>query len=88
MLLGYHKKGGSFMGQITIYLDTETEKKMHKMIKKKGVSKSRWIAELIREKTSNTWPESIIKLSGAWKDFPNAEDIRKNLGSDVSREPI
>jgi hypothetical protein len=76
------------MGQITIYLDTETEKKMQNMIKKRGVSKSRWIAELIREKTSNTWPESIIKLSGAWKDFPSVEDIRKNLGNDVHREPI
>ncbi len=76
------------MGQITIYLDTETEKKMHNMIKKRKVSKSKWIAELIREKTSNTWPESVIKSAGAWKDFPSAEDIRKNLGSDVSREPI
>ena len=76
------------MGQITIYLDTETEKKMHNMIKKRKVSKSKWIAELIREKTSNTWPESVIKSAGAWKDFPSAEDIRKNLGGDVPREPI
>ncbi len=76
------------MGQITIYLDTETEKKMHNMIKKRKVSKSKWIAELIREKTSNTWPESVIKSAGAWKDFPSAEDIRNNIGKDVKRESI
>ena len=76
------------MGQITIYLDTETEKKMHNMIKKSGVSKSKWIAELIREKTSDTWPQSVKELTGSWNDFPSAEDIRKNLGDDVRRETI
>ncbi len=76
------------MGQITIYLDTETEKKMHNMIKKRKVSKSKWIAELIREKTSETWPQSVKELAGSWNDFPSAEDIRNNIGKDVKREPI
>jgi hypothetical protein len=76
------------MGQITIYLDNETEKKMQNMIKKSGVSKSKWIAGLIREKTAETWPQSVKELAGSWSDFPNAEDIRKNLGKDVGRENI
>ena len=39
------------MGQVTIYIDAETEQKMLKMIKKSGVSKSKWIAGLIKEKS-------------------------------------
>jgi hypothetical protein len=76
------------MGQVTIYLDTETEKKMNQVLKKSGLSKSKWIASLIRDKTTGTWPESIIQLSGKWKDLPTAETIRKDMGTDVSREPL
>ena len=76
------------MGQITIYLDAETETKMLKMVKKSGISKSKWIANLIKDKTADTWPENIVKLSGAWKDLPAAEELRKNMGRDVKRESI
>jgi len=76
------------MGQVTIYIDEETEKRMLKMIQKRGVSKSRWIAELIREKASATWPESVIKLAGAWKDMPTPEEIRKGMGKDARRESV
>jgi hypothetical protein len=37
------------VGQITIYLDSETEKRMINMIKKSGNSKRKWIADLIRD---------------------------------------
>ena len=76
------------MGQVTIYLDEKTEKKMNNMVKKSGVSKSKWIAELIREKTDSFWPESVSGLAGAWKDFPEAEDIRQSVGQDIDRIKI
>ncbi len=76
------------MGQVTIYIDAETEQKMLKMIKKSGVSKSKWITDLIKEKTATTWPESVIKLAGAWKDLPTAEEIRQETGYDTERESI
>ena len=53
-----------------------------------GISKSKWIADLIKEKTATTWPESIVKLSGAWKDLPTAEEIREDMGIDTKRAPI
>lgn len=74
------------MGQVTIYIDDDTERKMLKMIEKRGISKSKWIAELIREKASTTWPEYVVKLAGAWKDLPTAEEIRKKMGNDAPRE--
>ena len=76
------------MGQVTIYIDDDTERKMLNMIDKRGISKSKWIAELIREKTSTTWPENVIKLAGAWGDLPTAEETRKEMGTDADREPL
>ena len=67
------------MGQVTIYIDNDTERKLLQMIQKRGVSKSKWIADLIREKASTTWPENVAELAGAWKDLPTAEQIREGL---------
>ncbi len=76
------------MGQVTIYLDAATETKLNAFIGQQGVSKSKWIADLIREKTSSIWPESIVQLAGAWSDMPSAEKIRNSMGDDVEREPM
>lgn len=84
----YRLKGDTILGQITIYLDSETEQKMLNMIKKSGVSKSKWIANLIKEKTATNWPDSVIEMAGAWKDLPTAEEIRENMGHDVKRQPV
>jgi hypothetical protein len=80
--------GGVLMGQVTIYLDSNTEKKMNNIVKKSGISKSKWIADLIKEKTTRSWPEHIYDLAGAWKDFPNVEEIRAGMGKDAKREPL
>ena len=76
------------MGQVTIYLDSEVEKKMNNMVKKSGTSKSKWISNLIKEKTASSWPENIVKLAGAWSDLPTAEEIRESYGKDVERESL
>ena len=76
------------MGQVTIYLDPETENKLNNLVKKKDISKSKWIADLIREKTMSVWPENVIELAGAWADFPTAEDIRQSTGTDAHREQL
>ena len=76
------------MGQVTIYLDNDTEKKLNAIIADAKISKSKWIANLIREKTATSWPEGVIKLAGAWQDLPTAEEIRDAMGQDVEREPL
>ena len=76
------------MTQVTIYLDKETEEKMRAYTKSKAISQSKWIASLIREKLRTEWPEEVIALAGAWKDFPLVEDIRETMGQDVEREKI
>lgn len=76
------------MGQLTIYLDPETERKMQAMIAESGMSKSRWIASLIREKTANVWPEKVRQLAGAWKEMPTVDEIRQALGQNAERESL
>jgi hypothetical protein len=76
------------MGQVTIYLDNETERRLNAILQDSKVSKSKWICDLIRAKTADVWPESITKLAGTWKDFPSAEKIRNQMGSDAKREPM
>ncbi|MBA3030081.1 MAG: CopG family transcriptional regulator [Desulfobacteraceae bacterium] len=74
------------MGQVTIYLDTETERQLNLIIKEKRVSKSKWISDLIRAKTATEWPDSIIQMAGAWDDLPMGETIRDAMGKDIQRE--
>ena len=76
------------MGQVTIYLDEQTEKKMIHLVRKSGKSKSKWIAELIRQKTATTWPAEVVEAAGTWQDFPTAEQMRSDLGTDTKRETV
>ena len=76
------------MGQVTIYLDKETEKKLKNAVKKTGISKSKWISERIKEKIETTWPETVKEIAGIWGDLPTAEKIRAGMGEDSEREPI
>ncbi|MBI9083209.1 MAG: ribbon-helix-helix protein, CopG family [Desulfobacterales bacterium] len=76
------------MAQVTIYLDPETERRMNALVKKSGISKSKWISRLIREKTAERWPETIREMAGSWGDFPSAEEIRAGMGEDGNREPV
>lgn len=48
------------MAQLTLYLDDATEQLMEEAISASGVSRSRWGAELIREKLAQQWPEEVL----------------------------
>lgn len=83
-----YKWGEYPMGQVTLYLDMETEARMKEAASAAGVSQSRWLADLIRERTVNEWPKSVAALAGAWADMPTAEDLRQCSSEDVPREPF
>jgi hypothetical protein len=76
------------MGEIRLYLDNETEEKIEEAAKAAGVSPSRWVADLIREKTAKEWPAWVAELVGSWaeNDFPSLEEIRAGLPPDLPRE--
>ena len=76
------------MAQLTIYLDDETEERMKRAAAEAGVSRSRWVADVIRDKTASEWPEPVRRLAGAWRDFPEVDELRADLGEDAPRQPL
>ena len=65
------------MGQVTIYLDNETENKLKKAAKSSHVSVSKWVAIMIKAQVKTEWPRDIAKLAGSWQgNFPTLEEIR------------
>ena len=76
------------MGQVTIYLDEEIERKMMAAAKSAQLSKSKWIAGVIQDKVINEWPRSVAELAGSWQDFPSLDEIRSDAGDDGKREPL
>ncbi len=74
------------MGQVTIYLEDEIENKMIKAAESAHLSKSKWIARLIKEQVADEWPQSIVDFAGSWNDFPTIEELRKNSGVDSTRD--
>lgn len=76
------------MSQVTLYLDEETDRRMRKAARQAGLSRSQWLARLIREKTRNEWPDEVREAAGSWNDFPEAEELRGALGDDQPRERL
>ena len=76
------------MGQVTIYLDDEIEKRMTANAKAMRLSKSKWIANVIREKLVDEWPPNVRELAGSWEDFPTLEEIRETGQRDITREAL
>ena len=76
------------MAQVTIYVDRATEKRMRAAAAKAGLSLSKWISELIREKTRDEWPESVKAMAGAWPGLQTAEEVRSRGDSDLARETL
>ena len=67
------------MSQITLYLDDATQALVEQAARADGVSKSRWVAEIIRRHTAHEWPQDCLALAGRFADFP-LSDVA-NVGS-------
>lgn len=78
------------MGQLTIYLDDTTTGLLDKAVATAGVSRSSYVAGLIRQHAGEGWPKAVRGLAGAWDDdsFPEQEALRAGLGQDVARERL
>jgi hypothetical protein len=76
------------MGQITIYLDDETDALLRAAVKTSGLSQSKWVADAVRSRVRNEWPEAVCALAGAWSDLPPAAQIRRRSAKDAARERL
>lgn len=76
------------MSQITIYIDDETQAQMKSAAKAAGLSVSRWLAGLVREKIASTWPPEVLAAAGTWQDLPDLTELRADWVPDLPREPF
>ena len=58
------------MSQITLYLDDATQALVEQAAMANGVSKSRWVAEVIRKHAAHEWSKECLDLAGRFADFP------------------
>lgn len=73
------------MSQITLYLDDATQALVDRAAQANGLSKSRWVAELIRKYAAREWPQDCLTLAGRFADFPLREESPASLPADVPR---
>lgn len=72
------------MGQITIYLDENSERKVRMAAESAGMPVSRWVAEAIGAYAQTTWPQSVRDLPGSWDDVERPTQA----GQDIKREAL
>ena len=58
------------MGQISLYLDDETEQLLGSRAKAEGLSQSQWVARELKAAAARTLPADILALAGSWQDLP------------------
>jgi hypothetical protein len=73
------------MSQITLYLDDATQALVDQAALANGVSKSRWVADIIRKYAAHEWPQDCLALAGRFADFPLREDSPAALPADTPR---
>ena len=74
------------MAQVTLYLDADTAERLTKAAKHAGLSRSRWLARLVQERTASEWPQGVKDLAGAWAELDSAKGLRRLSGRDSRRE--
>jgi hypothetical protein len=73
------------MSQITLYLDDATQALVEQAAQANGLSKSRWVAEIIRKYAAHEWPQDCLALAGRFADFPLYEEGSASQPADVPR---
>ena len=73
------------MSQITLYLDDATQALVEQAAQANGLSKSRWVADIIRKYAAHEWPQDCLALAGRFADFPLREDSPTTQPDDAAR---
>jgi len=76
------------MGQITIYMDEETIKKIERAATKEHDSISKWIKKRLVKFLKNEWPEGYFDLFGSIKDDAFKRPSQPDWGRDRKRPSL
>ena len=74
------------MTQLAIYIDDQLSKRLDKVVKASGKSKSKWVSEAIKMALQDQWPGGFFNLAGSWDDDVGPDEImgRIRRGMDKS----
>ncbi len=63
------------MGQLSVYIDDDTLKKVEEAAKSENISISKWITKRLQNSFKTNWDEKFFSLFGAISDntFPTSE---------------
>lgn len=73
------------MAQLTLYLDEATQALVEQAAQAHGVSKSRWVADIIRKYAAHEWTHECLALAGRFADFPLRQDCPEPPSPDAPR---
>jgi len=73
------------MSQITLYLDDATQALVDQAAAARGLSKSRWVAAIIRKHATHEWPQDCLDAAGRFADFPLRAEDEVTLPPDAAR---
>ncbi len=73
------------MSRITLYLDDATHALVEQAAQASGLSKSRWVREIIRKCASHEWPQDCLVSAGYFADFPLRAQTQSAPLADVPR---
>ena len=62
------------MSQLTLYLNETTQSLVEQAAAANGMSKSRWVADIIGKYAAQEWPRDCLELAGRFPDFPLREE--------------
>lgn len=73
------------MAQITLYLDDATQALVEQAARASGVSKSRWVSDIIRRYAAHEWPQECLAMAGAFAALPPRTEAEPQQPVDVPR---
>ncbi|MBI2754969.1 MAG: CopG family transcriptional regulator [Betaproteobacteria bacterium] len=76
------------MGQVTIYLDKDTEQEARAAARAEGVPLSKWVARQLRGRPRGEWPQAVRALAGSWVDAPSLKTIRRYKAKDIGSDRV
>jgi hypothetical protein len=76
------------MAQISLYLDGDTISQIEIGAKADHISKSKYVAKIIREHEANVWPEYFMNLYGSISDKTFAKPPELEFSDDLKRENL
>jgi len=67
------------MAQLAIYIDDQLAKRLDKAVKESGKSKSKWVAEAIKNSLQDQWPDGFFENFGNRVGEMESDYSEKNL---------